>query len=145
MANAAVAFVVTLIRALPAMSGGGLSATLAFLAIDEQFQLHEQFKATLGASRLRNAPTVLVGVGAVVLFVLFWRRLVTRTARVLFALAVIVGVFALWVDLGSPPLVVGRLEEGFEVIAESLFLCGLVEVARSHVRESPAWITHARH
>jgi hypothetical protein len=138
VANAAVAFVVTLIRAVPPVSGGGLSAALAFLAVDEQFQLHEQFKAALGASRLRNAPTLLVAAGGVVLLVLFWRHLLTRMSRALVALAVIVGLFALWVDLGSPPVVVGRLEEGFEVIAESLFLCGLLELARVHVQSGAA-------
>jgi hypothetical protein len=73
-----------------------------------------------------------------VLLVLFWRHLLTRMSRALVALAVIVGLFALWVDLGSPPVVVGRLEEGFEVIAESLFLCGLLELARVHVQSGAA-------
>jgi hypothetical protein len=138
MANAAVALAVTLMRALPSITGAGLSAALAILAIDEQFQLHEQINAALGTSRFRDAPTLLVGTGTVVLFALFWRGLVTRTTRVLFAIAVIIGVFALWVDLGSPPEIVGPLEEGFEVLAESLFLCGLLELARTasgHKRE----------
>jgi hypothetical protein len=53
---------------------------------------------------------------------------------VLFVSAMTVGTFALWVDLGSPPVIVGQLEEGFEVLAESLFLSGLLELARTHVQ-----------
>lgn len=138
LADAAVALSVTLTRALPSMAGGALSAALTLLALDEQFQFHEQFKSALGTSRLRDAPTMLVGVGGVVLLVVLWQRLATRTARGLFALAIGVGVFALWVDLGSPPVAVGRLEEGFEVLAESLFLCGLLELARSQVQSGSA-------
>jgi len=134
MANAAVALSLTMTGALPVTRGGSLSAALGLLAVDEQFQLHEQFKAAVTPSWLKDAPTVLVGIGGIVLLVLVWRRLPTRTTRALFTLAVLVGVFALWVDLGSPPVTVGRLEEGFEVIAESLFLCGLLELARPQVQ-----------
>jgi len=136
MANAAVALSAALTRVLPLAAGSCLSAALAFLAIDEQFQVHEQFKSNVGGSGLGDAPTLLVGVGGVAGLVVFWRRLPTQTARALFALAVLSGVFALWVDLGSPPVVVGRLEEGFEVVAESLFLCGLLELARSQVQSA---------
>ena len=134
VANAAVALSVTLMRALPLITGGCLAAALALLAVDEQFQLHEQFKNRAGTTRFSEAPMVMVGIGAVVVLVVLWRRLPTRTARVLFASAVSVGVFALWVDLGSPPVVVGQLEEGFEVLSESLFLCGLLELARVQVQ-----------
>jgi hypothetical protein len=138
LANAAVALSATLVRALPPVSGGGLSAALALLAIDEQFQLHEQFQAALGTSPLRHAPTMTVGVGGIIVLAVFWRRLATRTARALFAAAVIAGLFALSVDLGSPPLAIGRLEEGFEVVAESLFLCGLLELVRPQVQSGSA-------
>lgn len=138
LANAAVALAATLIRAWPPITGGVLSAALAFMAADEQFQLHEQFKAALAPSRLQDAPTMLVGVGGVMLLVVVRRQLVTRTSRVLFASAVACGVFALWVDLGSPPAIVGSLEEAFEVIAESLFLCGLLELARVQVQSGSA-------
>ena len=134
MANAAMALSLTGMGALPVITGGSLSAALGLLAVDEQFQLHERFKAVVTPGWLKDSPTILVGVGGIVLLVLVWQRLATPTTRALFTLAVSVGVFALWVDLGSPPIVVGRLEEGFEVIAESLFLCGLLEHARLHVQ-----------
>jgi len=134
VANAAVALSVTLMRALPSIAGAGLSAALAFLAVDEQFQLHERFKNRVGTSRFSEAPMVMVGVGAIVVLVVLWRRLPTRTARVLLVSAISVGIFALWVDLGSPPVIVGQLEEGFEVLAESLFLSGLLELARAQVQ-----------
>jgi hypothetical protein len=135
-ANAAVALSVTLMRALPSALGGGLSAALAYLAIDEQFQLHERFKNRVGTSPLGEAPMVIVGAGAIVVLLLLWRRLPTRTARGLFVSAMSVGIFALWVDLGSPPVIVGQLEEGFEVLAESLFLSGLLELARTQVHST---------
>jgi hypothetical protein len=134
LANAAVALTITLTGKLPSAVGGGLSAALVYLSLDEQFQLHEQFKAGVGAGRLGDLPTVLIGVGGAAALAFYWRKLPTETARRLFGLAIMVGVFALWVDLGSPPLVVGQLEEGFEVIAESLFLSGLLELARSQVQ-----------
>ncbi|HUQ87121.1 MAG TPA: hypothetical protein VM096_06150 [Vicinamibacterales bacterium] len=134
VANAAVALSVTLMRALPLITGGCLAAALALLAVDEQFQLHERFKNSAGASRVSEAPMVMVGVGGIVLLVLGWHRLPTHTARMVFLSAVSLGIFALWVDLGSPPVIVGQLEEGFEVLSESLFLCGLLELARSHVQ-----------
>ena len=134
VANAAVALSVILIRALPLITGGCLSAVLALLAVDEQFQLHERFKNTAGSTRFSEAPMALVGLGAIVVLVVLWRRLPTRTARLLFVSAVSFAIFALWVDLGSPPVVVGQLEEGFEVLSESLFLCGLLELARAQVQ-----------
>jgi hypothetical protein len=116
VANAAVALSATLVRALPVITGGCLSAALALLAVDEQFQLHEQFKNSAGTNRFSEAPMVMVGIGAIVVLVLLWRRRPARTARVLFVAAVGLGIFALWVDLGSPPVIVGQLEEGFEVL-----------------------------
>ena len=134
MANAAAALSAALTRALPVAVGSCLSAVLAFLAVDEQFQLHEQFKSSVGTNGFGDAPTLLVGIGGVTGLAFFWRRLPTTSARGLFGVAVMTGVFALWVDLGTPPVVVGRLEEGFEVLAETLFLCGLLELGRAQVQ-----------
>jgi hypothetical protein len=134
VANAAVALSLTLMRALPLITGGCLSAALALLAVDEQFQLHERFKNSAGTSRVSEAPMVMVAAGAVIGLVLLWRRLPTRTVRALFVSAVSLGIFALWVDVGSPPVIVGQLEEGFEVLSESMFLCGLLELARVQVQ-----------
>ena len=129
LANTGVALTLTLSRGLPMPLGSLLALSLAVLAIDEQFLLHERFKESVVPS-LGNAPTFVVGVGGVVLLVLLNRTVKSRPALALLLSAIVVGLFALWVDLGHPPAVWGRLEEGYEVLAESLFLSGLLEISR---------------
>jgi hypothetical protein len=136
LANAAVALTLTLGAALPRALGAALSAALAALALDEQFQLHEQLQESFAAGRFGRAPTVAVGIGGVIAAVMLLRAVKPSAARALIAGGVAVGVFAIWVDLGSPPEAVAALEEAFEVIAESLFLCGLLELSRPHVHSS---------
>lgn len=132
LANAAVALTLTLNRSLPSPLGSAVTVALAGLAIDEQFLLHEGFKESVAPS-IGNAPTMLVAAGGVGLLVLLNRTVKSRPAMALILAAVVVGLFAIWVDLGAPPAAIARLEEGFEVIAESLFLCGLLEVSRGQV------------
>ena len=128
VANAAVAINLTLIRALPASLGSALAFSLAALAIDEQFLLHERFKEAV-APPLGNIPTLLIGLGGIVVFVWLNRVVTSRAAGRLFLAAIALGLFALWVDLGRPPVAFARLEEGFEVLAEVLFLSGLYEAS----------------
>jgi hypothetical protein len=137
LANAAVMVSLTLSGALPRALGTTLSAALALLALDEQFQLHERLQNSFVAGRFGRAPTVAVGVGGVIAAIALIRTIRPPGAQGLIASGVALGLFALWVDLGSPPAVVGALEEAFEVIAESLFLCGLLELSRSQVQSSP--------
>ena len=132
-ANAAVALNLTITRALPRGLGYVLSIAIALLALDEQFQLHERVKAYTSAGDL---PTFAVGVGGVVFAAALAKSIRSGAARGLIAGAILTGLFALWVDLGRPPATIARLEEAFEVIAEGLFLCGLIEVARSQVQSA---------
>ena len=135
MANAAVALNLALTRALPLAVGSAFAASLAILSADEQFLLHERFKES-APPWLANAPTVLVGIGGGVILVLLSRFVRSQPARWLIATSVALGLFALWVDLGSPPPTIARLEEAFEVVAEALFLSGLLEVSRAQVQSA---------
>jgi hypothetical protein len=137
LANAAVALSLTLSASLPRPLGATLSAALAVLALDEQFQLHERLQDSFVAGRFGRAPTVAVGIGGVIAAVALIRAITPSAARGLIASGVAVGLFAIWVDLGSPPAMVGAFEEAFEVMAESLFLCGLLELSRSQVQSKP--------
>jgi hypothetical protein len=55
----------------------------------------------------------------------------STAARVLFVAAIVAGLWALFVDLRELPAQIVRLEEAYEVIAESLFLSALLETARA--------------
>ena len=135
LANAAVALNLTLGRSLPSPPGSILALSLAVLAVDEQFLLHERFKESVGPS-IGDAPTVLVGVGGIVLLAWLNPTVRARAARRLLLAGVATGLFALWVDLGQPPAVIARFEEAYEVLAESLFLCGLLELSRGQVQSA---------
>jgi hypothetical protein len=132
-ANAAVALMLTVMRLLPGSLGALVTMALSFLATDEQFLLHERWQETVGGV-LAFVPTILVGVGGVAC--LLWLRAVirSRAALVLLACGVAVGIVGLWIDLGSPPSFLSRTEELYEVLAETLFLCGLLEAGRAHVQ-----------
>lgn len=135
MANAAVALNLTLTGSLHGLLGAVIATALAVMSADEHFLLHERFKHSMPAW-IGDAPTVLIGIGGVAALLLLNRSMKTPAARYLVAAAVAVGIFALWVDVGSPPATIARLEEGFEVIAEALFLSGLLEVSRTQVQSA---------
>ena len=135
MANAGVALNLSLTRVLPLSVGGVMTFALAVMSADEQFLLHERFKHSV-PGWMGNAPTVLVGLGGVAVLATLTAVVKSRAARGLVAAAVALGVFALWVDLGSAPPLIARVEEGFEVLAEALFLSGLLEASRTHVQSA---------
>ena len=136
LANAAVALNLSVSRSLPPRFGGFLAAALAYLALDEQFRLHERMKETIGTGRWADMPVLLVGAGGLVFLVILLRVVKGTSSRLLLASGVAVGLFALWVDLGKPPVMIARTEELYEVCAEALFLSGLIDVGRSHVQSS---------
>lgn len=115
---------------------------LAWLAVDEQFLLHEHWKygcadwlavcrdAFAGHAGIRELPTVLVGVIGLPVVIGLGRCLPGPAARLL-ALAWVIGAFALGVDLVQPAGILGTLEEAWEVLAESLFLGALLGVGGS--------------
>jgi len=131
-ANAAVVLSLRAGGRFPARLAYPLASALVYLALDEQFQLHERFKDRFGHNLAGNLPILLVGVvGGVFGNALF--KIVPREAGRLLAVAVGLGIFAIWIDLAAPgPLAL--LEEGFEVLAEAMFLCGLLEAARDQVQ-----------
>lgn len=112
---------------------------LAWLAVDEQFLLHEHWKygcadwmavcrdAFPAHTAVRELPTMLVGVMGLPVVIGLRRQLPGEAARLL-ALAWGIGAFALGVDLVAPGGLVGTLEEAWEVLAESLFLGALLGV-----------------
>jgi hypothetical protein len=132
VANAAVAMTMTMSRTLPAVGGALLTAALTLLALDEQFLLHERWQ-DLVAESLRFLPTLVVGAGGIAFLVRYHTAIKSTAARALIAAGVAIGLLALWVDLGSPPALMARTEEAYEVFAESLFLCGLLEESRAQV------------
>ncbi len=124
VANAAVVVTLTVIRSLPSALGRILATALAALALDEQFLLHERYKESVPPS-VGGIPTILIGLFGLVGIVLLGRAVRSRHARALFLSALVLGLFALWIDLGNPPAWASRLEEGFEVLAEAMFLSAL--------------------
>ena len=135
MANAAVALNLGLAGLLRPGLGVLMAAALSVLSADEHFLLHERFKESVPAPT-GDAPTALVRIGGVAVLFLLNREIKTAAARYLIVAAVAVGLFVLWIDLGSPPAILARLEEGFEVLAEALFLSGLLEISRRQVQSA---------
>ena len=135
LANAVAALGLTLSGSLPPASGSLLSFALMVLALDEQFLLHERFKEIVPAG-LGNAPVFAIGSGGLLVLIVLGRAVRPRAARALLQAAVAMGLFALWVDVGHPPALIAQLEEGFEVIAEALFLSGLLEISRGQVQSA---------
>jgi hypothetical protein len=147
MANAAVAGKLTVDGSLRRWIGSSLAIVLVVLALDEQFMLHERFKYTYTSAgttsihpgtlprAVGDLSTVLVGLGGIGFGLLFAREVSSKPARGLMGVAVAIGLFSLWVDLGDPPVWLARIEEGYEVLAESIFLAGLLAVPR-HVQSS---------
>jgi hypothetical protein len=136
VANAAVVTNLTVSRLLPARFGWLLAAALVCLALDEQFLLHERVKDAIGRGGLVDVWPLAVGVVGTVGLIVLLRAVSRVSARLLIAAAFAVGILALWVDLGHAPTPLARTEELFEVIAESLFLAGVIEVSRSQVQSA---------
>ncbi|MDP5238514.1 hypothetical protein Q9Q94_03185 [Uliginosibacterium sp. 31-16] len=123
-------------RALPLKWGLPLALALLALALDEQFMLHEWFKHAFlpgllhqrAPGGLADLPVLLVGFGGVLLAWAAGRCGFPRSTTGLLRAAVGVGLLAIWVDLGSPPVWLAFLEEGCEVLAEALFLSALLQL-----------------
>jgi hypothetical protein len=146
MGNAILAFKLTLDRALPRWLGFGSTCALLLLAVDEQFMLHERYKhmrllqlssshAVL-ASWLADVPIILVALGGIAFVWMLSRGIPGRAAKNLLRVAVALGVFAVWIDVGHPPAWLALFEEAYEVLAESLFLSGLLAVRGIQVQSS---------
>ena len=115
-------------RALSPIMSVWLSAAMMVLAFDEQFMFHEHWKHGChewwDACRhhwVTEIPIILVGlIGfATILRLHFVSR--SRIARALLWSSMAVGVLAIAVDIFAWPVILVRLEEPLEVLAEALF------------------------
>jgi hypothetical protein len=127
-------------RTLPITASVWLGLAMMILAFDEQFMLHEHWKygcaQWLDACRNRwvtELPIILVGIVGAATLAWLYSLLNARSARVLLACALGIGILAIAVDLFRWPSIFVTAEEGLEVLAESLFagvLLGLGDHAR---------------
>jgi hypothetical protein len=127
-------------RTLPIAASVWLGLAMMILAFDEQFMLHEHWK--YGCAQWLDAcqnhwitelPIVLVGVVGAATLAWLYSLLNTRSARVLLACSLGIGILTIIVDLFRWPSIFVTAEEGLEVLAESLFagvLLGLGDHAR---------------
>lgn len=123
------------VRDLPRASAVLLASALLWLALDEQFLLHEQWK--FGCERgwsgcrfaaVREAPMLAVGVLGSSAVALLWRMVRDGRFRVLIGAALAVGLLAIVVDLGASPAQLIPFEEALEVLAEALFIGALLTI-----------------
>lgn len=146
LASAALAWAALAQRKLSRAHAAAWVVALVWLALDEQFIYHEYWKHhcaewTSWCARARpghvhwlgDAPMALVGIVGVWMMVTLYRVVPSRIVRGHLMAALIVGlVLALGTHFahlsGALPTAIGRWEELFEVLAEALFLCALVEL-----------------
>ena len=120
-------------RVLPLVLGAWLSLGMVYMAFDEQFLWHEQWKyscvdwlALCRYSIVTNLPLELIGIAGIFTAYRLHLTLSHKNAKRFLWAAMGVGGFAIWLDLvgGFEPL--QPLEEGFEVLAEALFIAMLL-------------------
>jgi hypothetical protein len=120
-----------------------IAVGLAAAALDERFMGHERLKDWIlfrfyggnleAMGRVGDLPILVYGLGG--LLVLAW--LIRSPARPRFAglrwmvAAVLAGFVALGLDLAGNDLFVQVFEEGFELLAETLFACALLRHAQA--------------
>lgn len=116
-------------RSLPRADALWLCAAMAGLAMDEQFMLHEQWKYGCqdwtGLCRhawARELPMLVVAGCGLATMLWLHRRLGPGLPRRLLWAAVGIGVWAIALDQLPMPAEIAVFEEGFEVLAETLFL-----------------------
>lgn len=107
----------------------GLAVALAALAVDEQFLLHERWQDTVGMP-FTMAPVVALAMGGLSLAFSMRRINLPAAGRGLMTSAIVVGLVAVAVDAGALAGTLAWSEELLEVVAEGLFLSGLLEVGR---------------
>ncbi len=112
-----------------------LSWALFGLALDEQFLLHERWKygcerwlALCTMAWVRDLPVYLVALLGTASMGMLFRAVTCVAVRGLLVASLAVGLFALGIDLMELSGVLGMLEEGFEVLAEALFIGALLLV-----------------
>lgn len=127
-----IAFVTLLLikeQKLPKLMGGWFFILMLMMAMDEQFQFHEQWK--YGCDEWVNwcDPTwakelpilSIAGLGGMSSFWLYL-HCAERFSRITLAIAILLGLVAISIDLGLVPGFLFIFEEGFEVMAEAFWL-----------------------
>jgi hypothetical protein len=115
-----------------------LTLLLLLAALDERFQLHETFKSWLLFHHYHGdvkqmqfmGDLPMAGYPAAGMFFIYWfgKRVASPG---MFAAAIVVGAVAVGMDIATENIRLQMLEEVLEVLAETLFLCGLLIEHRS--------------
>lgn len=120
-------------RALPFLQGLWLAFAMTVMAFDEQFMFHEQWKFGCEGwfeicrfSWVRDLPVLMVCLGGVATALWLHMTLWNRRARMQLWAAIGIGVVALSMDLHHVAAELAAYEEGFEVLAEAVFLSFLL-------------------
>ena len=123
----------TVEQTVPRVLGLWLFLAMVAMSFDEQFMLHEQWKFGCQAwvslcqyTWTRELPMLMVGIGGMTTAVWLHRVVQSRLLRIQLWTAVGMGVFALFMDLLHIASEWAAYEEGFEVLAEALFLSFLL-------------------
>lgn len=140
-ANATVALRLGLDRSLSMYLSSWLTVAIFVLALDEQFMFHEQWKYTCasvfdvcrGNPWVRELPIPMVGFVGLLTAAWLHTHLPPGQARWCLWAALLVGIWAIVVDQVAMPAMIAVFEEGFEVLAESIFLGVLLSVKPSAI------------
>lgn len=113
--------------------GYWLFLSFLLLAIDEQFQFHEQWKyqcidwlAACKNSWVTEAPMILIVIIGSLSAFLFYSECRTNLAKGFLITSVALGFTSIYIDLFPTPYLMTILEEGFEVMAEACWLSSLL-------------------
>lgn len=114
---------------LPKVLGGWFFLAMLLMAMDEQFQFHEQWK--YGCDEwvnwcdpiwVKELPILSMALlGSMSTFWLY-RYCATRFSKIALVIAILLGLVAISIDLGLVPGFLFIFEEGFEVMAEAFWL-----------------------
>lgn len=120
-------------RAMPRLLAVWLMIAMFYLALDEEFMLHEQWKygcptwwIACKYEWVRELPMLMVG--GLGLGTLLTMHIVTkrRLISVFLCTAYLIGLLALTVDLIPMPPALANIEEGLEVMASAVFLSAML-------------------
>ena len=121
--------------ALPPGLGAWLALGFALLALDEQFMWHELWKyrcheltAWCELEAVRELPMRLVALFGALTVACLCRVMRSWLSRGLLLAGLACGLWALSLDQMPMPYPLSALEEGFEVLAESLVLAALLSL-----------------
>lgn len=116
---------------------------MAGMALDEQFLLHEWWKfgcenwwSACKWQLVRELPMLAVGGFGVATAFWIQREIQHGTARTVLWLAIFTGLLALTLDQLEKPVFLAAYEEGFEVMAEALFIAVLLGLPARQDREA---------